>query len=76
MCIRDRPTSEKARNFWQKNMQLAIDTVESEDFELGRIIQQNAENGAPEHVVYGRNEPAMSHYHSRIRAHLGLNSSV
>lgn len=74
--VPEKPTSEKARNFWQKNMQLAIDTVEAEDFELGRIIQQNAENGAPEHVVYGRNEPAMSHYHSRIRAHLGLNSTV
>lgn len=74
--VPEKPTTDKARDFWQKNMDLAIRTVESEDFELGRIIQQNAESGTQDHTVYGRNEPAMSHYHASIRSHLGLNTTV
>lgn len=74
--VPEKPTTEKARNFWQKNMDLAIATVEAEDFVLGRVIQQNAESGTQDHTVYGRNEPAMSHYHASIRSHLGLNTTV
>lgn len=72
--IPEKPTSEKADNFWRKNFDLAIRTVEAEDFVLGAQIQQNASSGMQSHVVYGENEPALAHYHSGIRRALGLNS--
>ena len=72
--IPEAPKSEKAENFWRKNFDLAIRTVESEDFTLGATIQDNAAAQLQDEVIYGRNEPALTHYHSGIRRHLGLNS--
>jgi len=74
--VPEEPKTEKARNFWQKNLDLAIATVEAEDFVPGRIIQQKAENVQQDRTVHGRNEPAMTHYHTRIRSPLGLEATV
>jgi phenylpropionate dioxygenase-like ring-hydroxylating dioxygenase large terminal subunit len=65
-------TTEKARRHWEANLQLAIDAVEGEDFRLGQGIQRGFASGAQEHVTYGRNEPALIHFHRSIRAALGL----
>ena len=35
-------------------------------------MQLGANSGAQSHVIYGRNEPAMIHYHQSIRRELGL----
>jgi phenylpropionate dioxygenase-like ring-hydroxylating dioxygenase large terminal subunit len=66
------PTTEQERIHWDKNMQLALDVVTSEDFPVGRSIQIGLTSGAQTHTVYGRNEPAMIHYHQSMRAALGL----
>ncbi|WP_417515342.1 aromatic ring-hydroxylating oxygenase subunit alpha [Minwuia sp.] len=72
MCVPEKPTSEKAEKFWRKNFNLAMKTVESEDFPLGALIQQNVASGMQDRVYYGRNEPTLAHFHGRIRKHLGL----
>jgi phenylpropionate dioxygenase-like ring-hydroxylating dioxygenase large terminal subunit len=65
------PTSEAERTHWDRNMQLVLDVVTSEDFPAGRTIQIGLTSGAQTHMVYGRNEPAMIHYHQSLRAVLG-----
>ncbi|MCB1742913.1 MAG: Rieske 2Fe-2S domain-containing protein [Gammaproteobacteria bacterium] len=52
-------TSDKSRGHWDKNMQLTLDTVLDEDFVVAEGIQRGFHAGAQEHVVYGRNEPAL-----------------
>lgn len=52
-------------------MQLVLDVVTGEDFPAGRGIQIGLASGAQTHTVYGRNEPAMIHYHRSIRSALG-----
>lgn len=47
-------------------------TIEQEDYQMGELIQQAAESGAMEYVVFGRNEPALHHYHNSFRAVMGL----
>jgi phenylpropionate dioxygenase-like ring-hydroxylating dioxygenase large terminal subunit len=66
------PRTDEERNHWDRNMQLVFDVVTGEDFPAGRTIQIGLTSGAQTHVVYGRNEPAMIHYHRAMRGALGL----
>jgi hypothetical protein len=53
-------------------MQLVLDVVTGEDFPAGRSIQIGLGSGAQTHLVYGRNEPAMIHFHQSMRTALRL----
>ncbi len=66
------PTTDEERTHWDKNMQLVLDVVTGEDFPAGRSMQIGLTSGAQTHTVYGRNEPAMIHYHQSMRKALGL----
>jgi len=66
------PSTDDERTHWDKNMQLILDVVTGEDFPTGRSIQIGLTSGAQTHMVYGRNEPAMIHYHQSMQAALGL----
>jgi hypothetical protein len=66
------PTTEEDRVHWDKNMQLALDVITGEDFPAGRSIQIGLSSGAQTHTIFGRNEPAMIHYHQSLRAALAI----
>jgi phenylpropionate dioxygenase-like ring-hydroxylating dioxygenase large terminal subunit len=66
------PATDEERTHWDKNLQLVFDVVTGEDFPAGRSIQIGFASGAQTHTVFGRNEPAMIHYHRSLRAALGL----
>jgi phenylpropionate dioxygenase-like ring-hydroxylating dioxygenase large terminal subunit len=66
------PATQEERTHWDKNMRLVLDVVTGEDFPAGRSIQIGLTSGAQSHLVYGRNEPAMIHYHQSLRSALGL----
>jgi hypothetical protein len=66
------PATDEERTHWDKNMQLVLDVVTGEDFPAGRTIQAGLTSGAQTHVLYGRNEPAMIHYHQSLRRGLRL----
>ena len=63
--------SEKARAHWDRNMDILLRTVEREDFPLAEAMQRGFRSGAQDHILFGRNEPALAHYHSAVRATLG-----
>jgi len=64
-------TADEKRH-WDANLALAIKVITTEDFPAGRTMQMGFGSGAQSHVVYGRNEPALAHYHKSIRRALGL----
>jgi phenylpropionate dioxygenase-like ring-hydroxylating dioxygenase large terminal subunit len=66
------PTTDEERRHWQANLDLVIKVVQTEDFPAGRSMQLGFSSGAQKQVVYGRNEPAMIHYHRSLRRALGL----
>ncbi len=66
------PLTDKARRYWDKNMDLLMRTVLDEDFPLAAGMQRAFRSGAQDHIVFGRNEPALTHYHRAIRTTLGL----
>lgn len=64
--------SESAKRHWDRNFDLLIKTVEEEDFPVGEGVQQGFRSGAQPHIVFGRNEPALQHFHGAIRKALAL----
>ncbi|MCH9674600.1 MAG: aromatic ring-hydroxylating dioxygenase subunit alpha, partial [Gammaproteobacteria bacterium] len=54
------------------SMEIFDSTVEKEDYAMGETTQQSAEDGLLEHVIFGRNEPALHHYHDTFRAALNM----
>ena len=46
--------------------------IRDEDFAMGARQQLGAESGAHPHMIFGRNEPALHHYHNTYREALGM----
>ena len=59
--------SDSAKGHWDRNMKLLMDVVQQEDFPLGERTQRGFYSGAQPHLTYGRNEPALAHYHRAIK---------
>jgi len=64
--------SDKARRHWDRNLELVLHVVENEDFPVGEGIQQGFHSQAQTHTVFGRNEPALAHYHRELTAALSV----
>jgi nitrite reductase/ring-hydroxylating ferredoxin subunit len=64
--------TDKARRHWERNFDLLMATVEAEDFPVCLDIQRGFGAGAQDHITFGRNEPALAHYHWSLRQALGF----
>jgi phenylpropionate dioxygenase-like ring-hydroxylating dioxygenase large terminal subunit len=60
------------KQHWDANLALTVKVVTTEDFPASRTMQLGFASPAQSHIVYGRNEPALAHYHQSIRRALGL----
>ena len=45
--------------------------IEREDYPTAATSQRGAESGLVEHILFGKNEPALHHYHNAHRKGLG-----
>ena len=57
---------ESDRRHWDKNFQIALNTVVTEDLALSEQIQKGFESRAQKTVIVGRNEPAISNFHASL----------
>lgn len=64
--------TEDEKRHWDANLALSVKVITTEDFPAGRTMQPGFRSNAQTHTVYGRNEPALIHYHKAIRRALGL----
>ena len=55
----------------QANLEVFKSTIEDEDYVMGEMQQKAAESGLLDHIIFGRNEPALHHFHSSFKAALG-----
>ena len=46
--------------------------IRDEDYHVAARSQLGAEAGVPDHTIFGRNEPALHHYHNTYREALGM----
>ncbi len=56
----------------EATMEIFDSTIEKEDYLMGETTQKSAESGLLEYVLFGRNEPALHHYHNTFREVLGM----
>ena len=55
----------------EASLEVFHSTIEQEDYVMGEMQQRAAENGQMKEVIFGRNEPALHHFHSNYREALG-----
>ena len=79
----DRATTVKADNVYNPDatarmefdvsatIELLVSTVEHEDYLMSEKAQITATGGKLEYFLFGRNEPALHHFHNNYRAALG-----
>ena len=60
--------TDSARRHWDANLDLAVRTVETEDFAVAESAYAGFATGLAKEVVYGRNEPALQAFHRRMAA--------
>lgn len=63
--------SEKERAFWDRNFDYTTNVVFNEDFPQQAVIHANLRSGMLPEIRYGRNEPALIHFHQSLAAALG-----
>lgn len=64
-CLPERPESEKAKNYWDRNARL-IRTALDEDFAIGEGIQAGFASGANKHLTFGRYEKGLAFFHDIV----------
>ena len=62
--------SDSAKRHWDNNFDLLMATVEYEDFPTCEGMQKGFLSGAQDSIVFGRNEPALQHFHRGVTASL------
>ncbi|HZK88655.1 MAG TPA: SRPBCC family protein [Stellaceae bacterium] len=60
----------RAKEHWDRNFNLLMATVEMEDFPTCEGMQKGFGSGAQDAITFGRNEPALQHFHKSIKAAL------
>ena len=65
------PLDEEAERKARFNVDILWDVITGEDIPQALSIQNNLKSGAVDHLYFGRNEPALIHYHQAIAKHIG-----
>jgi len=68
-------TTDSARRYWGKNMDLLMGTVLEEDFPLATNMQKDF-SVRKESLIFGRNEPALQYFHRKLAESLSRNTVV
>jgi phenylpropionate dioxygenase-like ring-hydroxylating dioxygenase large terminal subunit len=62
----EQPKSEGEWDHWRRTIDFAYRVTEDEDFATQDRVQENLRSGALKSLVFGRNEPALIHYHRSL----------
>ena len=60
------PETENSRNYFVRNLELLLHVTGTEDFVALEETQRNLASGALEHLVYGKIEAPLVHFHQEI----------
>ncbi len=60
------PATDKARKYWEANVDLAIRTVDLEDIAMQVDMERGYQAGVMKEVLIGRNEPSLAHFQRAI----------
>jgi hypothetical protein len=66
LYIPEPATGDSAKRHWDNNFNLLMATVELQDFPTCEGMQRGFVSGAQDAIVFGRNEPALQHFHRGV----------
>ena len=49
------------------SLEVFSSTIEMEDYLMGEMQQRSSQNGLLKEIIFGRNEPALHHFHNSYR---------
>lgn len=55
----------------EANLEVFHSTIQQEDYVMGEMQQKAAQDGQLKEIIFGRNEPALHHFHTSYREALG-----
>jgi phenylpropionate dioxygenase-like ring-hydroxylating dioxygenase large terminal subunit len=67
-------SSKSAIRHWDNNFNLALNAVVKEDFPLGENVQKGFYAAPKRKIIFGKNEPALQHFHKQIKLDLDLSA--
>jgi phenylpropionate dioxygenase-like ring-hydroxylating dioxygenase large terminal subunit len=70
LYIPDPVRTQANKDHWDRNFNLLMATVEMEDFPTCEGMQVGFKSGAQNAITFGRNEPALQHFHKSVTAAL------
>jgi len=70
LYIPDPVRTQANKDHWDRNFNLLMATVEMEDFPTCEGMQKGFVSGAQDAITFGRNEPALQHFHKSVTAAL------
>jgi phenylpropionate dioxygenase-like ring-hydroxylating dioxygenase large terminal subunit len=70
LYIPDPVVTQANKDHWDRNFNLLMATVEMEDFPTCEGMQKGFASGAQDAITFGRNEPALQHFHKNVTAAL------
>lgn len=69
MALLTRPDDLDRTERWDTNMKISLGVITGEDFVAAESAQRALDGrAAPDEVLYGRNEPAVQHFHQELAA--------
>ncbi|MER6151591.1 aromatic ring-hydroxylating oxygenase subunit alpha [Streptomyces hirsutus] len=68
LYVPELPTTEKAERHWARQAETLIHTIETEDMVMADQAQFAIDAGNPPVFRFGRNEPALIHFHEVVEA--------
>lgn len=69
------PSAPREDEFWKRLIAFTMSVVDSEDFAQQALIQRNVASGLLDEIVFGRNEPALIHFHEQLDSVLGASGA-
>lgn len=71
-----KPDTASQQSFWERMVDFTMGVVTSEDLAQQERIYTNIRSGLLPELVFGRNEPALVHYHRSLDGVLGTDTTV
>lgn len=68
--------TEEQRTLWQKSWKVSTDVIFREDFVQQQNIQANLASGRIQGIVFGSNEPMLTHFHRELGRLTGVADAV
>jgi nitrite reductase/ring-hydroxylating ferredoxin subunit len=68
IMVREKPVTEEQKRDADEFAEVTISAIRDEDYPINEGVSQSLLSGRAKGVVFGRNEPALQHYHRTLQA--------